>query len=83
MRCETSVIWPEEIIPRLQLLGEVLVNALARRNAEHSLRESEERLSLAAASAEAGFWTLDPGTGKYLGVRPAAGAAGSRPGRRV
>jgi len=72
-------VWPEEFIPRLQLLGEVLVNALARRNAEHSLRESEERLSLAAASAEAGFWTLDPGTGKIwasdklrelLGVAP-------------
>jgi PAS domain S-box-containing protein len=56
-------VWPEEIIPRLQLLGEVLVNALTRRNAEQALRESEERLSLAAASAEAGFWILDPGSG--------------------
>ncbi len=56
-------VWPEEFIPRLQLLGEVLVNALTRRNAEQALRESEERLSLAAASAEAGFWILDPSSG--------------------
>ncbi|MGD8542781.1 MAG: sigma 54-interacting transcriptional regulator [Desulfobacteraceae bacterium] len=56
-------VWPEEFIPRLQLLGEVLVNAVARRNAKQALRESEERLSLAAASAEAGFWVLDPSSG--------------------
>ena len=32
---------------------------------ELSLRESEERLSLAADSAEAGLWTLDYGTGVF------------------
>lgn len=39
------------------------MNALTRRNAEEALRESEERLGLAAASAEVGFWVLDPGSG--------------------
>ncbi len=56
-------VWPEEFIPRLRLLGEIFVNALERRNAEEALRESEERLSLAASSAEARLWELDPDQG--------------------
>jgi len=51
-------VWPEEFIPRLQLLGEIFVNALERRKTEQALRESEERLNLAASSAEAGLWVL-------------------------
>lgn len=51
--------WPDTFIPRLQLLGEIFVNALERRKAEQSLRDSEARLNLAAASAEAGLWDLD------------------------
>jgi PAS domain S-box-containing protein len=51
-------VWPEEFIPRLQLLGEIFVNALERRKAEQALRESEEQLNLAAASAEAGLWVI-------------------------
>jgi formate hydrogenlyase transcriptional activator len=48
-----------EYVPRLQLLGEILVNALARKSADDALRESEARLSLAAASANAVLWTLE------------------------
>ncbi|HET6489070.1 MAG TPA: sigma 54-interacting transcriptional regulator [Syntrophales bacterium] len=55
--------WPEEIIPRLRLLGDIIVNALRRRNAEQALRESEERLDLAAKSAEAGAWVMNVDTG--------------------
>jgi len=55
--------WPDEFIPRLRLLGEIFVNALERRSVEHALRESEERLSLATASAETGIWIMDTGTG--------------------
>jgi PAS domain S-box-containing protein len=51
--------WPEEFIPRVRLLGEIFVNAMERRNAEQALRESEARLDLAAASAEARIWELD------------------------
>ncbi len=50
---------PEEYVPRLRMLGELLVNALERSMAEQALRESEERLSLAASAAEAGLWVLD------------------------
>jgi PAS domain S-box-containing protein len=52
-------VWPEFFFPRLQLLGEIFVNALERREIEQALRESEERLDLAASSAEAGVWSLD------------------------
>jgi formate hydrogenlyase transcriptional activator len=56
-------VWPEEFIPRLRLLGEIFVNALKRSKAEQALRESEERLSLAVSSAEAGLWIMDVNTG--------------------
>jgi PAS domain S-box-containing protein len=52
-------VWPEELFPRLQLLGEIFVNALERRDAQKALSESEERLSLAAASTDARLWELD------------------------
>lgn len=48
-----------EHIPQLRLLGELFVNALERIKAELALRESEERLSLAASAAGAGLWIMD------------------------
>ncbi len=54
---------PEEYIPRLRMLGELFVNSLERSMAERALRESEERLSLAASAAEAGLWILDKDKG--------------------
>ena len=57
--------WPDALVKRLQLVAQVFCNALARRRHELSLRESEERLALAADSAEAGLWTLDHATGIF------------------
>jgi formate hydrogenlyase transcriptional activator len=57
--------WPDALVKRLQLVAQVFTNALARRRYEQSLRDSEERLALAADSAEAGLWTLDYGTGVF------------------
>ena len=54
---------PSELIPRLRLLGEIFVNALERRRAEQALQVSEQRLSLAASSADARLWEVDVGTG--------------------
>jgi formate hydrogenlyase transcriptional activator len=50
---------PKEYIPRLRLLGELFVNAIERSRGELALRESEERLSLAASAAEAGLWIMN------------------------
>jgi len=55
--------WPDALVKRLQLVAQVFTNALVRKRADETLRESEERLSVAADSAEAGLWTLDYGTG--------------------
>ncbi|MGD0274800.1 MAG: sigma 54-interacting transcriptional regulator [Syntrophales bacterium] len=55
--------WPEEYIPRLRLLGEIFVNAIERSRGERALRESEERLNLAASAADAGLWTMSMDTG--------------------
>jgi PAS domain S-box-containing protein len=51
--------WPDALVNRLLLIAQVFANALARRRADEALRESEERLSLAADSAGAGLWVLD------------------------
>ena len=56
-------LWPEELIKRLQLVAEIFANALSRKNSEQILRESEERLDLAASSADIGMWVLDAHTG--------------------
>jgi formate hydrogenlyase transcriptional activator len=55
--------WPETVVKRLQLVAQFFANALARKRSDEALRESEERLALAADSAEAGLWALDDGTG--------------------
>ena len=61
-------VWPEVFFPRLQLLGEIFVNVLERRKAEQALRVSEMRLNLAAASAEAGLWSIYADTGRLWGT---------------
>jgi len=56
--------WPEDFIPRLQLLGEIFVNALERRKADQARLDSEERLELAASSADAGLWVIYMDSGR-------------------
>ncbi len=51
--------WPDEIVQRLRLVSQVFANALLRKRADAELRESEERLQLAAESAKIGMWELD------------------------
>ena len=55
--------WPDALVQRLRLVAQVFTNALARRRHDLSLKESAERLGLAADSAEAGLWILDYPTG--------------------
>ena len=71
--------WPDALVKRLQLVAQVFANALARKRHELSLRESEERLALAADSAEAGLWTLDYGTGVFWATERARAIFGYSP----
>jgi len=55
-------VWTEKFVPRLRLLGEIFVNAIERSKSQQALQKSEERLSLAADSAEARLWEYDLNT---------------------
>jgi PAS domain S-box-containing protein len=57
--------WPEALVRRLQLIAQIFASALARRRSEEELRESRERLDLAADSAGAGLWSLDFASGVF------------------
>jgi PAS domain S-box-containing protein len=48
--------WPGAIVQRLQLVAQILANALARKRTDGTLRESEERMSMATEAAQVGVW---------------------------
>jgi PAS domain S-box-containing protein len=58
-------IWPDELVRRLELVAQIFSNAMARKDADRVLNESEARLSLAADAAEAGIWELDCNTNQF------------------
>jgi hypothetical protein len=47
------------MVKRLHLVAEVFANAIARKRADETLRESEGRLKLATDAAGAGLWIMD------------------------
>jgi PAS domain S-box-containing protein len=59
MDAQKERFWSEGIVTQTRLLGEIFVSALQRREAEISLRRTNERLDIAAASADAGLWELN------------------------
>ncbi|MGD9950711.1 MAG: sigma 54-interacting transcriptional regulator [Desulfobulbus sp.] len=61
LKCKQN--WPQELIPRLRLLGEIFVNALIRSQAYQKLCTSEERLIQASSAAGAGLWIMEMTTG--------------------
>jgi len=67
MREERS--WPDQIVEGFKLIAQVFANALARKQAEEALRESEARLSMATNAAGAGLWIMEPDTG-HVWVTP-------------
>jgi PAS domain S-box-containing protein len=57
--------FPESYASRLRVLGEMMLNALKRKQAFEALRTSEERLGRAAESAACGLWQLDPAAAQF------------------
>jgi PAS domain S-box-containing protein len=55
--------WPERLQKRLRIIAGVFADTVERSVSDRMLRESEPRLSLAAETAGAGFWTIDFATG--------------------
>ena len=70
--------WPDALVTRLQLVAQVFTNALARKRSDEALRESEERLALAADSAEAGLWILEYHTRVFWATERARAIFGYR-----
>jgi PAS domain S-box-containing protein len=58
-------IWPADLVQRLMIVARVFAGALERKRAEAELRESEERMQLAADSADVGMWMLDLTSGRF------------------
>lgn len=56
-------VWPQELLPRLQLLGGILANALLRARGERALRDSEERFRQMADAAPMLVWMSGPDKG--------------------
>ena len=56
--------WPKRVVQQFQLVAQIFANALARKHADHELRESETRLSMATTAAGAGLWIMDLDTGQ-------------------
>ncbi len=56
--------WPETVVTGFKLIAQVFANALAPKQAEQTLRESETRLSLATEAVGAGLWIMDVDTSK-------------------
>jgi PAS domain S-box-containing protein len=69
VRDESS--WADEVVQRLQLVSQIFANALVRKRADSELRESEERLQLAAEAAEVGMWMLDVEGGRFWATQRA------------
>jgi len=57
-------IWSEQELRCLESFAQTFASALARKRVNETLRESEERLSLATESAGAGLWSLRIQTGQ-------------------
>ena len=51
--------WPDVLVKRLQLVAQIFANALARKCADHQLRESEELLITSLDAAGAGAWSIE------------------------
>ncbi len=69
-------VWPEDYLPRLELLGEILVNTLERKDAESAARENAEELDrffsvspdvLCIANPEGYFLRLNPAAERIFG----------------
>jgi PAS domain S-box-containing protein len=61
--------WSKRVVQQFQLVAQIFANALARKRADHQLRESEMQLSMATNAAGAGLWIMDLDTG-HVWVTP-------------
>jgi transcriptional regulator with GAF, ATPase, and Fis domain len=56
---ESERVWEKTLVNRLQIVAEIIANAIIRKRKDRVLRLSEARLKLAADAAGAGLWSLN------------------------
>jgi PAS domain S-box-containing protein len=56
--------WADALVKRLQIVAQIFTNALARKRADQTLRESEARLRLTTEAVGAGLWIMEVETSK-------------------
>lgn len=64
--------WPDPLVQRLRLIGEIFANALMRKRTEEALRNSEERYRTLLETTHAVPWEADAGTFQFRYVGPQA-----------
>lgn len=52
-------VWPEDLLPRLRLAGEIMAGALVRKAGGDALQESQQRYKLATTSGAVVVWDWD------------------------
>ena len=62
--------WPDELVRRLRLVGDIFANALARQQADQALRQTEERYRDLLETTQAVPWEVDAQTLRYRYVGP-------------
>ncbi|HKS37991.1 MAG TPA: PAS domain S-box protein [Verrucomicrobiae bacterium] len=57
--------WPEEVVTRLRVVGEVFANAFVRKRAEEALRESQQQNRALVNSIDGIVWEVDAATFRF------------------
>jgi PAS domain S-box-containing protein len=60
--------WPDEMVTRLRLVGEVFANAFVRKRAEEALRASQEQNKALVDSIDGIVWEVDSATFRFTFV---------------
>lgn len=66
----SELSWPDELVKRLQLVGEIFANALARKRADTALRGNQERLARIYAFANDGIFIYDTDRDQIVEANP-------------
>jgi formate hydrogenlyase transcriptional activator len=77
-RCST-----QDEIKQLELVAQIIANALVRKAMEEALRRNEERLSLAADFAAAGIWEYDYASKTFWATSKTLEIFGFKPAEKV
>ena len=71
--------WHDDVVNGFRMAAEMMANAIARGRADRALQESQARLTLAAASADARLWEVEADTERVWLMEPGRAFFGVAP----